>query len=71
MQYKVGKVKNYKGGVGNIITPEKMYMFLDTDIKDNEIVNNDDIVIFGDENKKDRAFFVKKLVKKIEQTNRG
>ena len=23
MQYKVGRVKNYKGGVGNIITKEK------------------------------------------------
>ena len=61
MQYKVGRVKNYKGGVGNIITTEKKYMFLDTDITNNEKIENDDIVVFGDEVKKDRAFFVKKL----------
>lgn len=64
MQYKVGKVRNYKGGVGNIVTVDKNYMFLDTDIADGETLENDDVVIFGDEEKKDRAFFVKKLEKK-------
>ena len=64
MQYKVGKVRDYRGGVGSIITPEKKYMFLDTDITNDEVIENDDIVIFGDEDKKDRAFFVKKLEKK-------
>ena len=61
MQYKVGKVKNYKGGVGNIVTQEKNYMFLDTDVVDDTSIKDDDIVMFIDEDKKDRAFFVKKL----------
>jgi len=61
MQNKIGKVRNYKDGVGSIITSEKKYIFLDTDVKNN--VENDDLVIFGDENKKDRAFFVRKLTK--------
>lgn len=62
MQNKIGKVRNYEGGVGNIITPEKKYVFLDTDVKGE--VENDDLVMFGDENRKDRAFFVRKLSKK-------
>ena len=41
MQYKIGRVRNYKGGVGNIITPEKKYMFLDTDITGDENIEND------------------------------
>jgi len=71
MQYKVGRVRNYKSGVGSIITTEKKYMFLDTDIAEGEIIENDDIVLFGDEDKKDRAFFVKKLERKpITKINR-
>ena len=63
MQYKIGRVRNYTAGVGDIITTEKKYMFLDTDVVEGEI-SNDDLVIFGDEDKDSRAFFVKKIEKK-------
>lgn len=63
MQYKIGKVRNYSAGVGDIITAEKKYLFLDTDVVEGKI-SNDDLVIFGDEDKNNRAFFVKKIEKK-------
>ena len=63
MRYKIGKVMNYKAGCGDIITPEKKYLFLDTDVVEGKLENND-LVIFGDEDKDSRAFFVKKIEKK-------
>ena len=59
MQYRIGKVRNYNQGAGYIITPSKKYLFLTSDLM-YEDAKDDDIVIFGDEDK-DRAFFVKKL----------
>ena len=65
MQYRVGKIKNYKNGAGKIITVDKEYLFLDTDIVSDEELIDNDIVMFSDENNKyNRAFFVKKIGKK-------
>ena len=62
MQYKIGKVRNFEHGAGDIVTPEKKYLFLDTDVVNGK-VQNEDVVIFGDEGN-DRAYFVKKIERK-------
>ena len=73
MQYKIGKVRNYDKGAGDIVTPEKKYLFLDTDVvydQDDDKIVNEDVVIFGDEGK-ERAFFVKKIKRKPITLYRG
>ncbi len=59
MSFNIGKVKEYNGISGTIVTPEDSYMFLDSDI-DNS-VNVGDLVKFRAEeiNEIKRAFFVK------------
>ncbi len=59
MSFKIGKVKEYNGISGTIVTPEDSYLFLDSDI-DNS-VNIGDLVKFRAENINEikRAFFVK------------
>ncbi len=59
MSFSIGKVKEYNGISGTIVTPEDSYLFLDSDI-DNS-VNVGDLVKFRAEeiNEIKRAFFVK------------
>lgn len=67
MLYKIGRVKDYNGIKGNIITKDDNYFFLDVDT--NNDINIGDLVRFRPENvqNENRAFFVKKLVMKNEK----
>ncbi len=59
MAFNIGKVREYNGISGTIVTPEDSYMFLDSDIDDN--INVGDLVKFRAEEIHgiSRAFFVK------------
>lgn len=46
MQYKIGKVKEYDGYVGEIVTEDNLYYFTKNDINDGEVINKSDIVRF-------------------------
>ena len=65
MQYRYGKVYEFENGEGIIVTDDKNYIFLDTDIKGDQAIQKNDFVNFYDEdNKYNRARFVKKIEKK-------
>lgn len=61
MEYEIGKVTNYNGVQGSVITTTDNYLLLDKDIEDE--ISNGDIVRFRGEEVQGikRAFFVKKL----------
>lgn len=60
MQYKIGKVINYDGNSGDIISIDGEYFFISEDIIGN--IKNNDIVKFRDEKREDkRVFFVEKI----------
>ena len=62
MSFKIGKVKEYNGISGTIVTPEDSYMFLDSDVDNSVKVG--DLVKFRAEEiyEMKRAFFVKTYV---------
>ena len=62
MSFKIGKVKEYNGISGTIVTPEDSYMFLDSDVDNSVKVG--DLVKFRAEEiyEMKRAFFVKPYV---------
>ncbi len=59
MQYSVGKVKDFDGVKGMIVTPDANYLFVDNDSSDK--INNGDLVKFRGEMVAGvpRAYFVK------------
>ncbi len=65
--YKIGKIKNYQNGAGEIVTQDDTYLFTINDIKDDNI-SNGDLVKFRAEKVHDncRAFFVKKINENFE-----
>ena len=73
MDYKIGKIINYdnKKGWGNIVTNDKIYLFLSKDLEDNKIKNGDVVTFRGEKNSSNnlRAFFIKSY--KLEQNKEG
>ena len=69
MLAKIGKIKKYDNGVGEIVTENDQYLFTFEDIDDGEQYEVNDIVIFRGEkeDKINRAFFVKKYNKETEE----
>ena len=65
MDYKVGKILQFDNYAGIIVDDKYEDLFLDTDVDDN--VEVDDFVKFQSErvNDTNRAYFVKKLSKKV------
>ncbi len=61
MEYEIGKVIEYDGIKGTLVTLNTKYMFLSDDV--NEEINVGDLVKFRGEEVQDinRAYFVKKL----------
>ena len=59
MAFNIGKVKEYNGVSGTIVTADDSYMFLDSDV--NSKISAGDLVKFRAEkvNETNRAFFVK------------
>ena len=59
---KTGVVKNYDGYLGEIETEEILYYFTKNDILENEIIKNDDIVIFKGKTEDvfPQAYFIRK-----------
>ena len=67
MLYKIGKVKNYNGYTGEIITDKKNYYFTKNDIENNEIIKDNDLVKFKSktEDTFPQGYYVKKLNLKL------
>lgn len=67
----MGKVKDYNGHYGKIITNNKIYTFLNIDVFEQETIENDDYVLFRGEfiNGTYRAYFVKFFSKNINDFN--
>lgn len=61
MNFEIGKVKQYNGIMGVIVSHSGIYKFLDRDVKKSENISVDDYVLFRGEiiNGESRAFFVK------------
>ena len=61
INYKIGKIKNYNGFIGEIVTEDNSYYFTKKDLDGN--VDKNDIVKFQGktENTFPQAYYVKKL----------
>ena len=67
MNFEIGKVKQYNGIVGFIVSESGIYKFLDRDIRELQKISVGDYVLFRGEfvNGEYRAFFVKNVSKDI------
>lgn len=70
MSYNVGKVTNYDGNCGEIVTNLGKYIFLSKDLQSSNIKQGS-IVIFRSEiiNNEHRAFFIKEFDKVLNEEN--
>lgn len=73
MSYKIGKVKNYNGYTGEIVTEKQNYYFIKNDIVNNEKLSDNDFVKFKSktEDAFPQGYYVKKLNLKIVNKNQG
>lgn len=67
MNFEIGKVKQYNGIIGVIVSKNGIYKFLNRDIKETEKITVGDYVLFRGEivNGEYRAFFVKLFSKGV------
>ncbi len=72
MQYsdkvKVGKIKEYDGNLGEIVTVDNLYYFTKNDLEQDTNLEVNDLVLFKSKTEEDfpQAYYVKKLT--IKQT---
>lgn len=61
--YKIGKVKEYDGYVGEIVTTGDVYYFTNMDILNKDLLNPKDLVVFNGKTEETfpQAYNVKKL----------
>lgn len=70
MNFQVGKVIEYDGYTGKILTKKGIYNFFDTDIIEGNIELNDYVIFRGEVNNDNyHAFFVKYFTKSIDEIN--
>lgn len=68
---KIGKIKEFNGYSGEIVSLEGVYYFTRRDIVDGMTLQNNDVVIFNGktEEKFPQAYFIKKANLKIKKSN--
>ena len=72
LPYKIGKVRNYDGITGEIVTDKNTYYFDRNDINKEEEIDNYDYVMFKSktENTFPQGYYIKKLnIKLINKNN--
>lgn len=73
LPFKVGKVRNYDGYIGEIVTDKNIYYFNKNDISGDEKVDNQDYVMFKSKTEEifPQGYYVKKLNLKKNDKNQG